>query len=65
MRDLVEVVGCGFYPGIALNQFEDVDQIGAHVVQLGLGVVAGADTVERPLDEPESLFEGVMQRAGH
>jgi hypothetical protein len=26
--------------------------LGGHVVQLGLGVVAGADKVERPLDDP-------------
>ena len=51
--------------GITLDQFEDVDEVGADVVQLSIGVVAGSDAVERSLDEFEALLKGVVKRAGH
>ena len=40
-RDLIEIVRCGLDAGITLDQFEDVDEIGADVVQLSIGVALG------------------------
>ena len=44
---------------------QDVHEVGANVVQLGLGAIAGANAVERPPNENERLVEGVVKRAAH
>jgi hypothetical protein len=49
--DCVEIIGRGFDARIALNQLENIQEIGAHVMQLRLGAFAGSDAVERALDE--------------
>jgi len=44
---------------------QDVHEVGANVVQLGLGAIAGANAVERPPNEAECLVEGVVKRAAY
>jgi hypothetical protein len=63
--DRIEVIGRRFDSGIALDHLENVEQIGADVVQLDLGTFARPDAIERALDEAERLLKSVVKGAGH
>jgi hypothetical protein len=47
----IEIIGRGFDARIALNELENIQEIGAHVMQLHLSAFTGSDAVERALDE--------------
>ena len=47
----VKIVRGGLNARVAVDELKDVEQIGAHIVQLSLNRVVGSNAVERPLDE--------------
>ena len=64
LGDGVEIVRGGLNPRVTVNQLKDVEQIGAHIVQLSLNCFAGLNAVERALDEAERLLQSIMKESG-